>query len=304
LARLGTDDVTKELVTDDLGMLPIIARIARRLSQRNLANLIEVSEQQIQRYESDRYARISLPRYKRILDILGVELQSRLKPSWSTSKTGEEVAQLELGLDSSLISEIRENNWLQLPKDISKDNAAQLLAMYISGGTELGQGRPRHRRKMRDDKNNSPLTETALAVWQSRVLQQAAIQRHKLRTRFNIVDTSWLKKLANLSRFPDGRLRAIEFLREHGIILVIVPHLSHTRLDGAAMLLADGTPVIALTLRYDRLDSFWFTLFHECAHICFISTNDLTRDLSMTWTLMSKMIAPKSETPICLRSRR
>ena len=29
----------------------------------------------------------------------------------------------------------------------------------------------------------------------------------------------------------------------------------------------DGSPLIALTLRYDRLDSFWFTLFHELAHV-------------------------------------
>lgn len=30
---------------------------------------------------------------------------------------------------------------------------------------------------------------------------------------------------------------------------------------------SDGTPIIGLSLRYDRLDNFWFTLLHECAHI-------------------------------------
>jgi HTH-type transcriptional regulator/antitoxin HigA len=30
---------------------------------------------------------------------------------------------------------------------------------------------------------------------------------------------------------------------------------------------ATGIPVIGLTLRYDRVDSFWFTLLHEAAHI-------------------------------------
>jgi Zn-dependent peptidase ImmA (M78 family) len=35
----------------------------------------------------------------------------------------------------------------------------------------------------------------------------------------------------------------------------------------SAMLLDDMFPVIALTLRYDRLDNFWFVLFHELAHI-------------------------------------
>jgi HTH-type transcriptional regulator/antitoxin HigA len=38
-------------------------------------------------------------------------------------------------------------------------------------------------------------------------------------------------------------------------------------LDGAAFLLHNGVPVIGMTLRYDRLDYFWFTLFHELGHI-------------------------------------
>lgn len=51
-----------------------------------------------------------------------------------------------------------------------------------------------------------------------------------------------------------------------GIHFVIVPHLTKTYLDGAALYL-NGNPVVALTLRYDRIDSFWFTLMHELAHI-------------------------------------
>ena len=47
---------------------------------------------------------------------------------------------------------------------------------------------------------------------------------------------------------------------------MIVPHLTKTYLDGAAFY-HRANPVIALTLRYDRLDSFWFNLLHEAAHI-------------------------------------
>jgi HTH-type transcriptional regulator/antitoxin HigA len=32
-------------------------------------------------------------------------------------------------------------------------------------------------------------------------------------------------------------------------------------------LLSDGSPVIGMTLRYDRIDNFWFVLFHELIHI-------------------------------------
>src|SRR5690606_22340281 len=40
-----------------------------------------------------------------------------------------------------------------------------------------------------------------------------------------------------------------------------------TMLDGAALKDLDGIPIIALTLRYDRIDNFWFTLVHELVHV-------------------------------------
>jgi HTH-type transcriptional regulator/antitoxin HigA len=48
---------------------------------------------------------------------------------------------------------------------------------------------------------------------------------------------------------------------------VILPALPGTFLDGAVMAGRSGNPVIGLTLRHDRVDSFWFTLLHELAHI-------------------------------------
>ena len=51
------------------------------------------------------------------------------------------------------------------------------------------------------------------------------------------------------------------------IALEYVPHLPRTHLDGAALKSHEGRPVIGLTLRYDRIDNFWFTLLHELAHV-------------------------------------
>ena len=81
------------------------------------------------------------------------------------------------------------------------------------------------------------------------------------------VDLPFLRKAARLSWSADGPRLAREFLAKHGIHLVCLEHLPRTHLDGAALQLADGTPVVGLTLRYDRLDNFWFCLLHELAHI-------------------------------------
>ncbi len=55
-------------------------------------------------------------------------------------------------------------------------------------------------------------------------------------------------------------------LAKHGLILVLLEHLPGTKIDGAAFWL-DGQPVVALSVRYDRVDSFWYTLMHELAHV-------------------------------------
>lgn len=250
----------KDLTGKDLGTIPIIARIARRLSQKELAELLDVSEQQIQRYESDRYASISAARYERLLDILGVELRPRLSPSWPKSAQG---AIPTLEVDTAIVSALRKNSWMPMPKGITTDEAAQIVSTYVSENAFLSHGRTLYRRTAQAE----PLAESALAIWQARVLQRAAVLRPKLRAKFNIVDTSWLGALAKLSSHPDGPAEALEFLKDKGILVVLVPHLPHTRLDGAAMLLSEGTPIVALTLRYDRLDSFWFTLLHEIGHV-------------------------------------
>lgn len=83
-------------------------------------------------------------------------------------------------------------------------------------------------------------------------------------------DSDWLalmKSVAQLSSYPDGPLQAQMLLSEHGISLVVLPHLSKTYLDGAALNLQGVRPVIGLTARYDRLDNFWFCLLHELAHV-------------------------------------
>ena len=76
-----------------------------------------------------------------------------------------------------------------------------------------------------------------------------------------------LRQIAKMSTKSDGPLRAIRELNKKGIMVVVMPPLPGTFLDGAAMANQAGKPVIGLTLRYDRIDSFWFTLLHELSHV-------------------------------------
>lgn len=82
-----------------------------------------------------------------------------------------------------------------------------------------------------------------------------------------VITKKFVRGLVRQSWSKEGPRLAREYLANAGIHLVYLQHLPRTYLDGAALKLADGTPVIGLTLRYDRLDNFWFCLCHELAHV-------------------------------------
>lgn len=67
---------------------------------------------------------------------------------------------------------------------------------------------------------------------------------------------------------PTKVIDAIELIANSGVRLVFVQHLAKTRIDGAAFWLKAKTqPVIALSMRFGRVDYFAFTLLHELCHI-------------------------------------
>jgi HTH-type transcriptional regulator/antitoxin HigA len=107
----------------------------------------------------------------------------------------------------------------------------------------------------------------ALKAWCWKVLAIANMRPLPVAYKPGTVDPAFLRKVAEQSWSEEGPKLAREFLAKHGIHLVCLEHLPKTYLDGAALQLKSGAPVIGLTLRYDRLDNFWFCLMHELAHV-------------------------------------
>ena len=122
-------------------------------------------------------------------------------------------------------------------------------------------------RKSNPARANVKTEPYALKAWCWKVLAEGNANRPSVSYERGTVTLELLRQLARLSWLEEGPVLAKEFLAKHGIPLVSVSHLPKTYLDGAALKLADGTPVIGLTLRYDRLDNFWFCLLHELAHV-------------------------------------
>lgn len=162
--------------------------------------------------------------------------------------------------------DMAERGWIQ---DVPKlpTQAEELIRDLIeqAGGAEVANAALY--RKNDQVRRNAKTNPHALQVWCWRILATANKNPPKVSYESGTVTLDFLKQVARLSRLEEGPRRAKEFLDEHGIPLVIVPHLPRTYLDGAALRLGDGRPVIGLTLRYDRIDNFWFCLLHELAHV-------------------------------------
>lgn len=75
-----------------------------------------------------------------------------------------------------------------------------------------------------------------------------------------------IPRLRACMEFVDEIRNVSMILADAGIRLVIVEHLPGSKMD-AACFWVKGSPVIALSLRFDRVDNFWFNIFHEIDHI-------------------------------------
>ncbi len=74
------------------------------------------------------------------------------------------------------------------------------------------------------------------------------------------------KKLRQLAAFPNEIAKLPQLLANYGVRFIIVEILPNARIDGAAFWI-EGEPVIAVSVRHDRIDNFWFTVMHEFAHV-------------------------------------
>ena len=262
LLKAGEISVAKSFSLEALPSILIQARIATGMSQTELAAALGVMPQQVQRYEASGYMGASLTRLievSRILNVHTAGLFEAYAPQeggiFSWEKEGDLVWQ------QFPVREMARRRWFDVPRGANLVERAKTYFLEAAGpqfATAI------HRKKMR---GSTQPNEYALLAWQARILERARARiTEDLLPTFSLNDR-WLPELVALTRQQKGPRRAQNLLARKGIVLVTEEHLPGTFLDGAAMLFDSDHPVIGMTLRYDRLDNFWFVLFHELGHV-------------------------------------
>jgi len=164
------------------------------------------------------------------------------------------------------IREMIKRGWIQDTALSVKDSAEEIVRRFLSPLEPVGPSHVLYKTTSHI-RSARAMDKYALKAWTARIQIQARSLSSLKPYRPGTVTPDFMREVAQLSWSARGPLLAREYLENHGIPLIVERHLSRTHLDGAALLIETERPVIALTLRYDRLDNFWFCLMHELAHI-------------------------------------
>ncbi len=168
--------------------------------------------------------------------------------------------------DSFPVKKIVDRGWVTGldPKTQAEEIMRKLASQACADSYFTDQNRACLRQGTRRNKKDDPYS---IEAWLLGVLAQAEKIETGVKFNQDILNKNFIEKVIYLSVLKDGPLRAKEILQNKGIKLVVLLHFKRTYLDGAALINKKGVPIIALSLRHDRLDNFWFTLAHELAHL-------------------------------------
>lgn len=76
-----------------------------------------------------------------------------------------------------------------------------------------------------------------------------------------------VQQMKRMLTAPEEARHVPRLLADAGVRFVIVEALPGGKIDGVAFWLSELAPVIGMSLRFDRIDNFWFVLRHEIEHI-------------------------------------
>lgn len=165
------------------------------------------------------------------------------------------------------IREMAKFGWIKANVRELKEHAGNYVKEFFAPLAGMQQSQLLFRRSFTTEGVIKKANPYAVTAWANRVLLKSSEAKDVGNYKAGIVDLDFMKTVAKFSSHDDGPLLARDFLKENGILLIVERHLSKTYLDGVVFLNEQKSPVIGLTIRYDRLDNFWFTLLHELAHV-------------------------------------
>lgn len=174
------------------------------------------------------------------------------------NRTNETVARKARLFQEAPIKEMLRRNWIEASDDLDVLEGTILSFLGISS---------------LDDKPTlsyaakklTPTANPSQVAWVRRAMKLArAVHANKFS---NKSFASTLARLRELRANPEDVRHIPRTLAEGGIRFLLIESLPKGKIDGACFWLDEFSPVIAIAMRYDRIDHFWYILMHECGHV-------------------------------------
>lgn len=219
------------------------------LAQKDLARYVGSASRASEVLSGKRH--LTLPMIRALSNGLGIPASLLI-----SEQQEEKIAEPELAWEKFPTAEMVHRHWMPAPR-----SGTDVIRSFILPVLPYAAAfrRTSHLRGIRN------VDSYALLAWLARIWHEAD-RRSPRPLRDGTSTSDLVRDVIRLSWSERGPLLAIEFLEKHGIPVIVEPALPRTFLDGVTLFRPEG-PVIGLTLRFDRLDNFWYTLVHELAHV-------------------------------------
>lgn len=158
------------------------------------------------------------------------------------------------------VNELQKRSWIKPTEDLAELEREVLAFLEISDLQE----EPQALGPMRKSDVTSNLSPTQRA-WCYRVRQLAQLIPAAAYDESRLPECE--AAIRKLLAFPQEAAKLPKVLASFGIRFVVVEPLSGSKVDGVALWLDAQSPVIGVSVRYDRIDAFWFTVCHEFRHV-------------------------------------
>jgi len=241
----------------------------RGWTQRVLALILDVNEQVVSRILNGSKS-IDAELALKLKTILGIDPQHllQLQQEYELAK-----AQIELQFDPGLstratlfgelpVTDMIKRGWFRGITDVRDENLEPAMCQFFGEKSIKDIEIFPHAAKKSSMFDGVPPAQLA---WLYRV-RQMALDLPAAKYSPSAMTTA-LGKLKPLLISPEGARKVPRIMMEAGVRFVIVEALPSSKIDGVCFWLDDRHPVIGMSLRFDRIDNFWFVLRHEIEHV-------------------------------------
>ena len=191
-----------------------------------------------------------------------LNLESAYKLALKRIKKKESVARKAKLYSKAPVGDIVKRGWIEDSSNIDtlEGNVCKLLRIpNINAKINFG-----HAARKSGSYTMTTPSQTAWLARGRQLTDLISVERKFDPKRFD----EMIGEISTLMEEPEELRHLTNIFSRYGVKFLIVQYLPKSKIDGSCFWVDNRTtPVVMLSLRYDRIDNFWFSLMHELGHV-------------------------------------